>query len=88
MGSLADLLQAQSSHYGGIRCAADELSEWIDRVRFQVVSGASRVDIGIQPRRQLELWCDWPAAVLERPVEDAIEGGLQGQNLDRAPIQS
>ena len=59
-GSIDDLVQAQISHYGRIRCTADELRLWLDDIGQAVAAGAERAEVYTSGERQMELWSDWP----------------------------
>ncbi len=58
--SVDELLEAQISHYGRIRCQRDELQRWLEGVRASVDAGTERVEVFTTEERQLELWQDWP----------------------------
>ena len=60
--SLDDLLDAQRSHYGIIRCNKDELRLWLDEITVGVNARASRIELSAPSRRQLALWTNWPPA--------------------------
>ena len=61
-GSVDDLVEAQISHYGQVRCRRDELQRWLESVRASLRAGVERVEVCTTHERQLELWNDWPSA--------------------------
>jgi hypothetical protein len=67
-GSIDDLVKAQISHYGRIRCKQNELQRWLEGIRASVSAGVKRVEICTTQERQLELWEDWPPPPSRQPV--------------------
>jgi hypothetical protein len=59
-GSVDNLVEAQISHYGQVRCRRNELQHWLMDVRASVMAGIERVNVSVTPERQVELWEDWP----------------------------
>jgi hypothetical protein len=60
-GSFAEhLVKAQVSHYGHVRCPADELNSWLVSIEKQLSEGRGRIDLDVPTTRQLELWSDHP----------------------------
>lgn len=58
--SVDELLEAQRSHYGAIRCAKEELQAWLARIRESVDAGLQSVQLPATAGRQLALWSNWP----------------------------
>jgi hypothetical protein len=58
--SPTELIQAQISHYGQIRCGEGEISEWIRAITIQLEMGCERVRLANSSERQMHLWEDWP----------------------------
>jgi hypothetical protein len=58
--SISDLLSAQISHYGRIRCNEDDIAEWLAHLIAQLHAGHGRVRLVKSPEQQLRLWQDWP----------------------------
>lgn len=58
--SIDDLLEAQISHYGRVRCRRDELQGWLEGVRASVNAGMEGIEVCTTHERQLTLWKDWP----------------------------
>lgn len=65
-GSVDDLVEAQVSHYGDVRCSAKELRLWLDEITQAVASGATRIEVYASEERQMELWSQWPPRALRR----------------------
>jgi hypothetical protein len=59
-GTINDLLEAQRSHYGSIRCRGDEIRLWLDDIETRLSSEVAPIMIDVGKRRQMELWEDWP----------------------------
>jgi hypothetical protein len=57
---ISELLKAQLSHYGQIRCGEDDMKEWLSNLRSQLEDGADKVRLLKNPCRQTHLWQDWP----------------------------
>jgi hypothetical protein len=60
VSSVEDLLEAQVSHYGQVRCQRNELQRWLREIEAGLDSGVDRIEVHTTPERQLELWNDWP----------------------------
>lgn len=58
--SVNELVDAQRSHYGTVRCDKKELQRWLSRIRAAVNAGLPKVELPITSSRQLALWTDWP----------------------------
>lgn len=67
-GSLEDLVSAQISHYGRVRCEADELLSWMREIRSRVSAGAERIEIDASESRQMDLWRNWPPLPTTEPA--------------------
>jgi hypothetical protein len=61
-GGLDNLIDAQRSHYGTVRCGAKELELWLHEIRLQFDSGLSVLRMEVSRARRAELWSDYPAA--------------------------
>jgi poly(A) polymerase-like protein len=58
--SVSELVNAQRSHYGQIRCREEEIRQWLSNLRSQLDAGSETVLIQSTPERQSDLWQDWP----------------------------
>jgi len=59
-GNLDELICAQVSHYGQVRCSEEDLRRWIGEINAQLHIGADSIAIRIDQSRQAALWADWP----------------------------
>ena len=78
--SISELLQAQRSHYGQIRCRKRYISEWLETIRGQLKSGNRRVRLLNDQQRRLRLWQDWPPhsqLLEERANNNSTLGSLE-----------
>jgi poly(A) polymerase-like protein len=57
---ISELLKAQVSHYGRIRCDENEIKEWLGNLRSQLDTGLGKVRLMKSQEQQLHLWQDWP----------------------------
>lgn len=57
---ISNLLQAQISHYGRIRCGEEDLKEWLREIRAQLNTQPERIRLANSQQRQMDLWEDWP----------------------------
>jgi len=81
-GSINDLVKAQVSHYGRVRCNADELRLWLEAIEVKLHNGAERIDIDVDERRQLSLWRDWPPQSSGRPTDAVVGNEMQGTKVN------
>ncbi len=65
-GGIDQLLEAQQSHYGSVRCDAEELGAWLQAIQRQFNSGQHVIHIPVRAARRSELLRDYPQAVNRR----------------------
>ncbi|MFN0104881.1 MAG: hypothetical protein ACKV2U_22705 [Bryobacteraceae bacterium] len=67
-GSVDDLLDAQRSHYGEIRCGKEEIQGWLARITAAVNAGVIGIQLPTTSSRQLTLWNNWPPTAISSPA--------------------
>jgi hypothetical protein len=85
--ALAALGHAQLTHYGQMRCSADELHSWLSSIQQQVSAGSDRIEIRVSHARQLGLWEDYPP-LQKAWYTDRAGGDSDTPNLTRVPRRS
>ncbi len=71
--SVTELMKAQISHYGQIRCQEDDIKGWISNMRVQLEVGPQKVRLLSTPQRQTHLWRDWPPRTDSREEESGAK---------------
>lgn len=59
-GTMSDLMDAQQSHYGQVRCGTEELTSWIAQIEASLATDANRIAFHSKSARQKVLWEAWP----------------------------
>jgi hypothetical protein len=65
-GGVEALIEAQQSHYGAVRCDAEELERWLREIERHFDSGKDRIRIEVPESRRLELRGEGDAAGSQR----------------------
>ncbi len=79
-GSIEDLVRAQISHYGLVRCGVDELRYWLEQISAKLDAGLERIEITTHGKRQMVLWQGWPPIARAGAVSYAVPPRLPSKS--------